>query len=227
VEKQYSLCLKVLRRLKEAGVLDEMMVIGSWCIYFYKNYFTEADYTSSIRTRDIDFLIPRRLKRKSHIDLPVLFEDLGFVVDLSRKGAFRLVHPELIIDFVVSEKGKGDVRPFPIPQLGLNAQKLRFLEILLENPMKIEVDDFTITLPHPAAFALHKLIISWRRPKEEKRLKERREGIRILNSLITKGETDRIIDIFNRFPRRWKSSILRALEISEATDLINMFSRVK
>jgi hypothetical protein len=101
----------------------------------------------------------------------------------------------------------------------VNAQKLRFLEILLDNSIKIEVDDLTLNLPHPAAFALQKLIISWRRPKEEKRLKERQEGIRILNSLITKGETDRIIDIFNRFPRRWKSSILRALELSDATDL--------
>ena len=227
MENQYSLCLKVLRRLKEAGVLDEIMVIGSWCIYFYKNYFTEADYTSSIRTRDIDFLMPRRLKRKGNIDLPMLFRDLGFVVDFSPKGAFRLVHPELIIDFVVPEKGKGDDNPFPIPQLGLSAQKLRFLEILLENPMKIEVDNFTLTLPHPAAFALQKLIISWGRPKEEKRLKERQEGIRILNSLITKGETDSVINILNTFPRRWKSSILRALELSDAMDLFKIVSQVK
>jgi hypothetical protein len=142
VEKQYSLCLKVLQRLKKAGVLDEIMVIGSWCIYFYKNYFADADYTSSIRTRDIDFLIPRRLKLKGHIDLPVLLEDLGFVVDFSRKGAIRLVHPELIIDFVAPETGKGGDKPFPVPQLGLNAQKLRFLEILLDNPIKIGVGDF-------------------------------------------------------------------------------------
>ena len=32
MEKQYSLCMKVLRRLKDAGLLDEAMVIGSWCI---------------------------------------------------------------------------------------------------------------------------------------------------------------------------------------------------
>ena len=111
--------------------------------------------------------------------------------------------------------------------MGLSAQKLRFLEILLENPMKIEVDNFTLTLPHPAAFALQKLIISWRRPKEEKRLKERQEGIRILNSLITKGETDSVINILNTFPRRWKSSILRALELSDAMDLFKMLSQYK
>jgi hypothetical protein len=171
--------------------------------------------------------MPRRLKLKGRVDLPVLFEDLGFVIDFSRKGAFRLVHPELIIDFVVPETGKGDDKPFPIPQLGLNAQKLRFLEILFENPIKIEIDNVTLTLPHPAAFALHKLIISWRRPKEERKLKERREGIRILNTLMEKGEINSVINIFNAFPRRWKSSILRALDVPEATELIKILSRRK
>jgi len=47
VEKQYNLCLKVLRRLKDAGLLDEAMVIGSWRIYFYRDYFAELDYASS------------------------------------------------------------------------------------------------------------------------------------------------------------------------------------
>jgi len=227
VEKQYSLCLKVLRRLKEAGVLDEAMVIGSWCIYFYRDYFAEPDYTSTIRTRDIDFLLPRRLKSIDKIDLPELFKDLGFVIDFSPKGALRLVHPELIIDFLVPERGKGDDNPFPMPQLGLNAQKLRFLEVLLEHPMKIKVDDFTLTLPHPAAFALQKLIISWRRSKEEKKLKERQEGIRMLNLLVTKGETNSIISIFNTFPRKWKTSIVRALEVSDATDLFKILSQYK
>lgn len=226
MEKQYSLCLKVLRRLKDAGLLDEAMVIGSWCIYFYRDYFAELDYASSIRTRDIDFLLPRRLRFKDKIDLPELFKDLGFVIDFSPKGAMRLVHPELIIDFLVPERWKGDDNPYPMPQLGLNAQKLRFMEVLLENPLKIKVEDFTLTLPHPAAFALQKLIISWRRLKEEKKLKERQEGIRILNLLVAKGETNRIKDIFNFFPRKWKMSVVRALEASDAMDLFKILSRI-
>jgi len=110
-------------------------------------------------------------KLKDKIDLPELLKDLGFVIDFSPKDALRLVHPELIIDFLVPERWKGDDNPYPMPQLGLNAQKLRFLEVLLENPLKIKVEDFMLTLPHPAAFALQKLIISWRRLKEEKKLK--------------------------------------------------------
>ena len=58
MEKTYGLCLEVLKRIQKAGVLSEIIVIGSWCIYFYKDYFSDVEYTSSIRTRDIDFLVP-------------------------------------------------------------------------------------------------------------------------------------------------------------------------
>jgi len=58
MEKKYALCFEALRRIKKAGILNEIMIIGSWCIYFYRDYFSDVDYSSSIRTRDIDFLIP-------------------------------------------------------------------------------------------------------------------------------------------------------------------------
>jgi len=58
MEKKYALCLEVLRRIQKAGIRNEIMVIGSWCIYFYRDYFSDVDYSSSIRIKDIDFLIP-------------------------------------------------------------------------------------------------------------------------------------------------------------------------
>jgi len=58
MEKIYGLCLKVLKRLQKSGVLSQIIIIGSWCQYFYKDYFVNVEYTSSIRTRDIDFLVP-------------------------------------------------------------------------------------------------------------------------------------------------------------------------
>ncbi len=64
--KNYALCNEVLKRFRDSGILENIIVIGSWCIYFYKDYFREIDYNSLIRTRDIDFLvpIPKRWKTK-------------------------------------------------------------------------------------------------------------------------------------------------------------------
>ncbi len=63
-KKQYELCLKVLKRLDKAGILDNFVLIGSWCVYFYKEYFAEVRYIdlAAIRTRDIDLLIDNPAK---------------------------------------------------------------------------------------------------------------------------------------------------------------------
>jgi len=51
----------------------------------------------------------------------------------------------------------------PLSQLGLNAQPLRFLDFLAQNTITTKVGATTVTLPHPANFALHKLLVLTRR----------------------------------------------------------------
>jgi hypothetical protein len=41
VEKsQYDLCIEVLRRLDKAGILKDIVLVGSWCTLFYKKFFS-------------------------------------------------------------------------------------------------------------------------------------------------------------------------------------------
>jgi len=222
MKNQYDLCLEVLSRLQKAAVLEQILVIGSWCIYFYRNYFRDSTYSSSIRTRDIDFLVPIPTKFKKKINIPEMLRDLGFIEDFHRKGLIRLNHPELIIEFLVPEKGRGRDTPYPLPELGINAQALRFLDFLIDNTIKLKFDNLKLNLPHPAAFGLHKLIISSRRIKEEKRIKERQEAIRILKILIKKGEEEKIIRLFEPMPRRWRTKVINALEKDEDKKIIDI-----
>jgi hypothetical protein len=220
MEKKYNLCIEVLRRLQKEGILSEIMIVGSWCIYFYKNYFSDVSYSSYIRTRDIDFLVPIPFKIKEKVDIPELLKDLGFVLDFHIKGYIRLCHPDLIIDFLVPERGRGLDKPYPLPQLGIKAQALRFLDFLVENSMKFKINDLTLNLPHPAAFAIHKLIISSRRPREEKKVKEREEAVRVIKSLIAKREEETVNRLFNSMPRKWRTKVIRSLEESKAKEIL-------
>src|SRR4051812_48794001 len=104
-DAQYDLCFKVLRRLDAAGVLSQVVLIGSWCAYFYKDYFEED--VPAPRTRDIDFLIATPPRIKPSVDIPAMLSDLNFLVHFHSNGAMRIEHPELIVDFLVAEKGKG------------------------------------------------------------------------------------------------------------------------
>ena len=47
-KNQYELCIKVLKRFDKAGVLKDVILIGSWCIPFYKEYFAGIKYISTI-----------------------------------------------------------------------------------------------------------------------------------------------------------------------------------
>lgn len=224
-KKQYELCLEILRRFHNAGILNDFILIGSWCVYFYKDYFLDVPYIdqATIKTRDLDFLIDAPAKIKRAVDIPDLLKDLGFVtIFKGSKGYIKLDHPDLILEFLVPEKGRGVDRPVPLPKLGMNAVALRFLSFLSSNTIKVKVEDFYLTLPHPANFALHKLIIFQRRTKEEKAIKDRNIALEILRLLVKKGESEIIRNIYDSIPKGWKYRIIKGLEALKEKEILDI-----
>lgn len=214
-KNQYKLCLEVLRRFNKEGILDGLILIGSWCLYFYKDYFkkTPCIDIAALKTRDIDFLVPIPPKIRKSVDVPELLKDLGFVTDFKgSKGYIKLDHPDLILEFLVPERGRGSDLPYKLPQLGLNATSLRFLSFLIDNVLRVKVEDFYINVPHPANFALHKLIIYQRRTREYKALKDKNTAIEVLKALLDKGDSRIVKKTLDSIPRKWKNKVMKGLQ---------------
>ena len=222
MQKKYALLLKVLRCFYEAGALEELILVGSWCMYFYKDYFSAKSYQPSIRTKDIDFLVPLPIKSKTKVDVAETLKREGFIATFNNSGYMRLEHPEIIIEFLVPERGRGTNKPYPLPHLGVNAQALRFLDFLVENTIIIASEGFNIRIPHPAAFGLHKLIISKRRKTEEKLIKERQEALKVLSSLIEQKESKEIKIMFDKMPFTWRKKVFDVLKEADRKDIINI-----
>ncbi len=68
MEEKYELFHTVLRELQEAGVLENLMLAGSWCQYYYRILFDMAPEIPLVRTPDIDFVVPGRFQEKSRCD---------------------------------------------------------------------------------------------------------------------------------------------------------------
>jgi len=224
-KKQYELCLEILRRFNSAGILKNLILIGSWSAYFYNEYFAGTPYLdrAALKTRDIDFLIYNPARIKDEVNVPGILSDLGFVIVYKgNKGYMRLEHPDLFLEFLVLEKGRGIDKPFPLPKLGINAVALRFLNFLSTNTIKVKVEDFYVTLLHPANFALHKLIIFQRRFKQDKAVKDRNIAIEILKSLIDKGESSIIKRIFNSIPEKWQGKIIKGLQAATEPEILKV-----
>ena len=47
-KSQYELCVEVLRRLDNAGVLKDVVLVGSWCTLFYKDFFGTTHYREAL-----------------------------------------------------------------------------------------------------------------------------------------------------------------------------------
>jgi hypothetical protein len=91
VEKSQSdLCVEVLRRLDKAGLLKNMILVGSWCTLFYREFFGHQKYMVPLVTRDMDLLIPQPQQIHIKTDVAELLKDLGDLwwVSAANKGIF-------------------------------------------------------------------------------------------------------------------------------------------
>ena len=222
-KKQYELCVEVLRRLNKAGVLKDLILVGSWCIPFYKDYFKTIKYATTIRTRDVDFMVPGHIKIKTKVDVVELLKDLGFVVGFQgREGYIRLEHPDLAIEFLVPEKGRGSDKPFPLRELGINAQPLRYLSLLTRKIIHTEIDGIKVYLPHPVVFAFHKLIVATLRRNEDKSAKDNEGALRILKAVLDKGEITVVKITFDSMLPTWRKKIFHCLAKMGETELLRL-----
>ena len=221
-KNQYKLLLEVLKRFDKVGLLKDLIVIGSWCVYLYKEYFANMPYIPRIvfKTRDVDFLIDDSKRITREINIPMLLKDLGFVtIFKGRSGYIKLDHPDLMIEFLTVERGRGTDKPVPLKKLHINAVALRFLSFLTSNTIKCTIDNIKVTIPHPSNFALNKLIITQRRRKQEKALKDRNTAIEVLRALIRNKKEKEIQKVFRKTPKKWQTKILNSLDSKIEADI--------
>ena len=231
LKEQNKLFIEILKRFKDEGILKSIILIGSWCIPLYKKYFNELKNLSPIRTRDMDFLVPLDAQFKNKVDLTDLLKDLGFVDKFhGQQGYIKLIHSLLILEFLVPEIGRGSDKPYKLPKLGINAQRLRFLDMLVEDTIKIKTEGIEIILPHPVNYAFHKLLISKRREgvnKKEKAEKDKKVAMQILAALIDAGETAPIKGIFRALYEKRQRKIIEVLKEETEDSILKILEEAR
>lgn len=201
---------RVLKVFADNNLFNEgVELIGSWCFQLYQKHLGVKRFP--LRTPDIDFLIPNPFHGKEHLGFIKQLEELGFNYDFNRDESIYLWNAELRIEFITPEKGRGADNSIKIKKLGLNAIPLRFVALLLNNPITITEGGIKILVPNPTNFCLHKLIITSRRRKIDKSLKDLQQAI--CTSAIVDAKD--IQKLFISLPKKWKQAIINMLEKSK------------
>lgn len=213
-EEQFKILIQILRKFQKAGILSDLMLIGSWCLQFYRYHFEHPEALPAFRTLDVDFLIPNPKQVGTEADVPRILREEGFAPTFNRSsGIVKYDHPELRVEFLVPELGRGDIGPQEIKKLHIKAQGLRYLNLLVGYPRLISYEGLQIRVPDPAVFALHKLIISARRLNKAKQKTDLEMGVGLLDFLYARpSEVARIRSILRTMPKKWLAAVLSISE---------------
>ena len=130
MSEQYEVIDSVLRELNKEGLLEHFIIIGSWCIHFYRAHFGKTFAVSPLKTLDMDMNVSFLSRIKKNVDIPELLKPLGFDIQFYNDGSICLLHPAIKIEFLVPEKGRCADGPLKLSGFNITAQPLRFLNFL-------------------------------------------------------------------------------------------------
>jgi len=204
--------VKTLKALHDAGALKELILVGSWCHHLYRFYFNNAPEIPIVRTLDIDFLIPNPARIKKEINIPEILTRLDFIpLHHYITGLTKFVHPELELEFLTPDLGRGKgSKPYEIAKLHINAQGLRYLNLIQAHAVEVKYLNMFIKVPEPAAYVLHKFIVFELRNQEAKQERDLYSAKAITEFLIgNDNQNQKLVNIFYSLPLKWQKKILK------------------
>ncbi|MDM8522811.1 GSU2403 family nucleotidyltransferase fold protein [Desulfococcaceae bacterium HSG8] len=221
MEEKYDLFHTVLRELQNAGVLEKLILAGSWCQYYYRILFDNAPEVPLIRTSDIDFLVPSRPLIRKTADVTQILNRIGFDNDFDyHTGLVKYVHPDPEIQFI-TPAGRKRNTPCEIRELNINAEGLAYLTLLQDFSFRMKDGDIGIRLPEPEAYVLHKILVSRKRRNTAKRDRDLLSAGNI-GELCLKDKTrrERLKTIYDSIPKKWRKKICDTWESSFCRDFL-------
>lgn len=174
--------LELLALFEELGLWEDgVQLIGSWSFLLYQRHLGVRPLP--LRTQDVDFLLPWPYPDRGPVDLAGRLTKLGFHSERNSDGSNYFAHPELKLEFLVPERGRGGLEPRMVKPLGMRAISLRFMDMLRKDAIRIQEGDVRVRVPNPLNFCLHKLVIAQRRGGRGKREKDMLQAVYVLEIL--------------------------------------------
>lgn len=210
----------IVRELDQHGILQDFILIGSWVLRVYQEYFEQDPGIPILTTKDLDFLVPNPPKISNKVDIPALLEKYDLLAVHDPLGQFsKYAGPDFEVEFLYSEKGRGEKTGKFIKEFGITATPLRYLLFIQSYSIPMIYKDFTVVVPIPEVFVLMKYLLSRERSNREKIEKDLKTAAALETFLLRKkGESD-FITYFNLMPKKWRRKLMSILETNRS-DLV-------
>jgi hypothetical protein len=220
---------KVLERLARSGLFSKgLVVVGSHAFASIGNALG-VRWGSSLRTTDMDFVRPTsislaipdsgeairvpevvRESDPSFFEVPQLNLKYPSTSMMSRKTKVK-------IDFLTTQKSWDDNTPHYFADLSIAARPLRYMDYLIADGLfpglLVGSYGIPVTLPDPARFAIHKLVIAQERATafQTKVEKDIAQATEVINALVEVGREESLRDAIKALAKAPNGSPMQQL----------------
>lgn len=214
MDSNYELFVELVKKLDEEGALHELVLIGSWCLYVYKEHYNNPPEIPQMRTMDVDFFVPKPRQVKTQVDVAEVLDTLGYEWKKDRgDGLIKFFNQRLDVEFI-SPLGR-DESPVEVKSLNINTQALKYLDKIGSYVESMSFEGLQIKVPEVGSFVLHKALIGPMRSNELKKEKDALTVKELTAFLFDRPELlERTKEIYDRLPKKWKPKILDSLDLS-------------
>lgn len=155
---------RFLNLLEDEGCLKDVMVIGSWAEYLYGEAGVIEGSVPSLKTMDIDFLVRNLRRPNPPVNVPSAARAIGYVPEADRLDGVTKIYSDsgLEIEFLICKRGAGRESALKT-NIGVTAQALWHLDVLLSNPVVAPWRGMDVPVPSPEAYVAHKMVINGER----------------------------------------------------------------
>jgi hypothetical protein len=214
--------------LKPLGsYLPSVVVCGSWTIFIYRHRLYKCAGPKMVVTRDLDIAVPRSLpivnkrglretllsahckERRDPAGLRGLFSD-----EIAPDPMPRVVHFEVkeacpYLEFITPLEGEPGIREV---QKGLAAAQLKYLDLLLVDPLDVAIPTTSLTLrvAAPAAWLFQKGLSFPDRRNRDKKAKDLANLFDVLNNFPEEQKRDHLSSLKRlvaKYPE-WRRALL-------------------
>lgn len=198
---------RVLRALSDAGLFHlGGVLVGTHAYTVIGNLLGVSWEGGALRTQDVDVAASRTLSvalgATPDTDVPGALDSLqmGFLPVLGLdpthpSTSFKVRGQGLRVDLLTPAGNAAASAPIHVPRLNAAAQPMMYLDYVIERPVRgaiIDGEGILVSVPDPARFAFHKLIVATARPAamHAKRDKDVRQASEVLSVLIEERPGD-------------------------------------
>ena len=162
--------LRFIKLLADNDCLKHVIVIGSWAEFIYKETSMMPGFEPNIKTLDVDFLIRNMRRPSPPKSITALAKAEGYLIDKDViNGTTKIMDRSgLEIEFLIGKIGAGEETAIDT-NLGISAQSLRHMQLLLKNAVQVRYMGMKLYVPLPEAYALHKVIINGQRGRKQEK----------------------------------------------------------